>query len=195
VFERLSGHVQSNGLRQVALTNCALGDADAELTLSVITAHSGMATLAAPTADERRTVTAEYKVPVRRADDVLAELVGAPTPAVVKVDVEGYECRVLRGALELLRTVRPAVILELVPEYLVRAGDSAEALYRIMHDLGYAAYGATAIRRWLRWRLALTPLADASSRGPQNILWLHRDDATHRERVADALVASDGGRS
>jgi FkbM family methyltransferase len=197
VFERLSGHVDSNGLRQVSLVNCGLGDADGELTLRVITEHTGMATFAEPTQAERATVSAEYRVPVRRADDLLADLIRETegTPALMKVDVEGFECRVLRGAAGVLRTLRPAVILEIVPEYLARAGDSKEELFRILHDAGYEAFGARGARRWLRWRLALEPIDDPSAAGPQNFLWLHRDDAVHRQRVAASISVRPRSRS
>ncbi|MCW3041134.1 MAG: FkbM family methyltransferase [Solirubrobacterales bacterium] len=50
-------------------------------------------------------------VPVTTLDDVLAG--GAPPPDVVKLDVEGSEGDVLRGAHDTLRRHRPVVVLEL----------------------------------------------------------------------------------
>ncbi|MDQ4145697.1 MAG: FkbM family methyltransferase [Actinomycetota bacterium] len=60
-------------------------------------------------------------VPMRRLDSLFEE-VAAPRPVggkgivVLKVDVEGYELEVLRGAENVLRCVRPIVLIETISE-------------------------------------------------------------------------------
>src|SRR5262245_57827814 len=49
-------------------------------------------------------------VPVRTADALIRD--GLPKPHVVKIDVEGAELLVLRGALETMRSARPTMIVE-----------------------------------------------------------------------------------
>lgn len=70
-----------------------------------------------------------------RADD----LGDAPAPDLVKIDVEGAEMRVLRGAEGLLRkeAVRE-LFIELHPDRLLRDGTSAEEVERWLARLGYA---------------------------------------------------------
>lgn len=55
----------------------------------------------------------------------------------IKIDVDGYECVVLRGAVETLRRFRPIVILELAPYTLQERGSDANELAHILEDLSY----------------------------------------------------------
>lgn len=55
----------------------------------------------------------------------------------IKMDVDGNECRVLRGALSTLRKHRPEMILELVPYGLAERGDSTGEFVDILKSLGY----------------------------------------------------------
>jgi hypothetical protein len=75
--------------------------------------------------------------------DVLAPRLGLPLPGLLKVDVDGGEGAVLRGAARILRDVRPHVIVE----------THSEGLERECGDLLVAAgYRVTVVtqRRWLR---------------------------------------------
>jgi FkbM family methyltransferase len=62
----------------------------------------------------------------------------------LKLDVEGAECRVLAGGEETLRRFRPALLVELNPPCLERAGASELALLGRLSDLGYRCWRATA---------------------------------------------------
>jgi FkbM family methyltransferase len=57
--------------------------------------------------------------------------------ALVKIDVEGWELSVLRGARQTLARLRPAVIFEYDPAYVVRSGASADALMQCWSDADY----------------------------------------------------------
>lgn len=54
----------------------------------------------------------------------------------VKLDLEGYELRALRGAVQTLTQHHPVVIVE-TGKQLERYGDSHDALLAFMHALGY----------------------------------------------------------
>eukprot|EP01105_Mastigella_eilhardi_P011618 TRINITY_DN2675_c0_g3_i1.p1 TRINITY_DN2675_c0_g3~~TRINITY_DN2675_c0_g3_i1.p1 ORF type:complete len:373 (-),score=99.97 TRINITY_DN2675_c0_g3_i1:883-1977(-) len=57
----------------------------------------------------------------------------------LKVDVEGFEARVLRGALHLLEEEKPpAIFMEFQPRFLMRSGCSGSALLAALVSLGYA---------------------------------------------------------
>lgn len=57
-------------------------------------------------------------------------------PTVLKIDVEGFEHHVLRGAASVLAT-RPKIALELHPEHLSQYGSSMEEILGILRPLGY----------------------------------------------------------
>lgn len=73
-------------------------------------------------------------VPVAPIDALLAELGEARCPTLVKMDVEGMELMVLRGALQLLRRCTPVLYLENGTE------DGSPALLGLLEALGYEAY-------------------------------------------------------
>lgn len=55
----------------------------------------------------------------------------------VKMDVDGYECKVLRGGMAALKREKPVLLLELAPYLLMETGDSLEELLDILATLGY----------------------------------------------------------
>jgi FkbM family methyltransferase len=59
------------------------------------------------------------------------------TPAIVKIDVEGAEAEVIRGASAMLRELRPLLFLELHMDALERRGESVETLLSQLTSCGY----------------------------------------------------------
>jgi FkbM family methyltransferase len=55
----------------------------------------------------------------------------------VKIDVDGHEPAILRGAEAVLRRDRPVMVLELAPYALERLGSSLAAYVGLLADLGY----------------------------------------------------------
>lgn len=55
----------------------------------------------------------------------------------VKMDVDGYECLVLRGGMTTFKRERPQIIIELAPYILLETGHSLEELLDILQTLGY----------------------------------------------------------
>jgi len=76
-------------------------------------------------------------IPIVALDDVVTR---RPV-RFIKIDVEGAEPQVLRGARRLLREDRPTILSELHPTQLDRAsGTSAAAFLREIGELGYRAH-------------------------------------------------------
>jgi len=70
------------------------------------------------------------------------------TISLIKLDVDGHECQVLRGARELLERDKPVLLMEIMPYGLDEAGASLDELLTILAAHGYKLYeldGRTAL--------------------------------------------------
>jgi FkbM family methyltransferase len=78
----------------------------------------------------------EEDIRLMRLDDYLSE---RPVERVdfIKIDVDGMDYKVLRGAAASLRRYRPLMIAELAPAYLAKYGDSPAALLELLSSLAY----------------------------------------------------------
>lgn len=191
VYQRLSDHINRNGLGSLAQArNCGLGDVATELELHV-PLHPGQATFAPLAADHEGRETMAVKVPVRVGDD---ELRGLPEgPMMVKIDTEGFECRVLTGLKRTLAERKPAVVCEAVPSLLERAGASIGELFSIMQGAGYTGHAVEHepglmgfASGTLRLRRVADPAALAAS-GADDALWL-MPGGEHEQRVRAMLA-------
>lgn len=72
-------------------------------------------------------------------DDVL-EASGLPIVSLIKIDVQGAEMLVLRGAQRTLDRCEPALYVEVFDEGLRAQGSSAEELLEFLSSLGYRPY-------------------------------------------------------
>ena len=79
------------------------------------------------------------KARARSLDGVLAEI-GNPTVQLVKLDIDGFETEVLRGATAMLRDSRPIFVMELSPYQLEECGSSIEELLACFAPYGYKFY-------------------------------------------------------
>ena len=89
-------------------------------------------------------------LPAHRLDDYLAAR-GIAKVDVIKLDVDGYEFKVLQGASDLLRRCHPALVMELGIYTLEAVGDRAEAMLDFLADHGYTIHLETDLA---------TPVAD-----------------------------------
>jgi len=72
--------------------------------------------------------------------DDLVEAHGGLTVSLIKVDVQGAEVRVLRGALRTIRRFRPVLLIEIDDSALSAAGFSADVLLDELESEGYKFY-------------------------------------------------------
>ncbi len=59
---------------------------------------------------------------------------------VIKLDVDGYEYKIIRGALETIKADKPIIITELGVSTLKKAGDDANELVDTLAGIGYRFY-------------------------------------------------------
>ncbi|HYI37012.1 MAG TPA: FkbM family methyltransferase [Thermoleophilaceae bacterium] len=123
---------------RVRLTRAAVSDAPGELTLHAesfesYSGHASAYTIAPEGADS-------VTVPTVTLDDELADVEGPVK--LMKIDVEGHEPAVLRGAGASFERLRPEYLLvEAEDDHLRAGGSSADELLRQVQELGYRELG------------------------------------------------------
>lgn len=126
-LERLRSATRA--LPNVRVIPKAVGEQAGELVMSSEGAYASVST------------EGDVRVPVVTLDSVWEDL-GRPRVQMVKIDVEGFEPQVLRGAMALLRDQRPQLIIE-------AWGTAAlEALDVELAPLGYRATQPRGFERW-----------------------------------------------
>ncbi len=133
---RLRWHVEANGVAdRVTIIEALVGDSGAESVPFVYRPGECTANSLAYQIEGGRSVD----VPMVTVDSLVTER-GLLVPDVIKIDVEGYEHHVLRGARHVLAQGSPLVICAMHPEPLAQLGGSVDAVLREMHDLGFEAF-------------------------------------------------------
>jgi FkbM family methyltransferase len=129
-LELLQRNLAQNGVSgRVTLEPVAVGEAPGE-TMIHLAAGSGNHSLAARVTGDRG---ASLPVKVTTLDEHFG---GDPRVDLLKIDVEGYDGYVLRGAARLIREHQPTLLVEFVPTHLRNAGFPPEEFL----DSVFAAY-------------------------------------------------------
>lgn len=170
--KRLHDHAALNNLTNVHVHHCGFADENNELILRVVTEHTGMGSLADVPPEHEHLVSASIPVPVCRGDDLVATL--SRPPRLIKIDVEGFELRAVKGLHSTISDNRPILMLEFVESHLNRAGTSRAELSDYLRSLGYEGFASSLRREGLRYRLALKPLDAAEA---TDTLWIHPEDS------------------
>ncbi len=137
------------GLRKrfgdVIVHECAAGEQEGELPFFVYTKRSGYSSLGRPAQTEGEQIE-EIRVPVKRLDDLVLSG-GDPETSngsvaqskidVIKIDVEGAELGVLRGATSVL-SLQPTIMFESGPEEDHGLGYSWADLWRFLDEHDFA---------------------------------------------------------
>jgi FkbM family methyltransferase len=152
--------VACNFLSNIAVMPLALGTEPgiATLTIPVKKGGYGFGLSHLGTSDASRKSEAEI-IPVTTLDALVASL-NLTRLDFIKADIEGFELRFIEGARHTITRFRPALFLELDDRFLPRAGDSLQAAWQTLTQLGYRAYEPTETR---------VPLMQAHN---GDVLWL-----------------------
>lgn len=135
------------GLANVTAVDAGLGDTPGTATLTTPLkpagtfryglAHLGGEVPASPPAGQAPARQAHAETCTITTIDRFMEEQGLARLDFIKLDVEGWEHRVLRGGAEAIRRHRPPMMIELVDSQLARAGDDLPATWAQLLSWGY----------------------------------------------------------
>jgi len=135
---RLLENLALNGISNVTVRDVALGSGAGAATMrfdplmpggSQVVVQESAAQGAGPE-------LAKGRVRVTTLDQDIEER-GLPAPTFLKIDVEGFELDVLRGAAQTLARPRPSLFIEIHGETLAGKRRNAAAVVQFLHEAGY----------------------------------------------------------
>lgn len=135
---KLRRNLSLNGATNVEVVASAVGETDGETTFTLCLDHQGSWSSIVPPAEDVTVKRVEVMVPILRLD-TYAERHGIH-PDVIKIDVEGGELAVLRGASEVLRRDQPVILCEIEDRRTRQWGYGAEQILEYISGLGYNWY-------------------------------------------------------
>jgi FkbM family methyltransferase len=143
-LDRLKNNIKINDLRNITLIEQPVTDTIGETSFYINSDNSGGNSIWNPGNMEANKLSREnpqlQTLQTTTIDDEIERL-ELPPPRLIKVDVEGAEQKVLKGAHRLLRSHSvPYIIAELHEQGLQELGSSAAAFRKQMFDYGYDTF-------------------------------------------------------
>lgn len=133
-LKELQLNVARSYLENVIVEHTACGETETVVQLFLHTeSNTSMASLSGSNAKGGQSI----EVPCT-AMDALVEKHHLTRANLVKIDVEGAELHVLRGMKQIMKELRPAIVLELEPHLLKSFGTSPEEVEGLLADCGYS---------------------------------------------------------
>jgi FkbM family methyltransferase len=179
----LDQEIAANQIVNVVLHRFGLGDRDEEMTLSVPVFNLGEGTFGKAAYGESSTY--QVRSLVKTGDQVLAD----EKPALIKIDVEGFECKAIAGLARTISQYHPIILTEVVSRHLAACGSSVAELVGLMEGFGYRGFGLGLGKDGARytWRLMRF---EGQSHAP-DVVWFHptalrRHAAILKYQIADA---------
>lgn len=163
-FQRLESLRAANPEYSIHVNRIALGDRSGTAEIAqAADGNIGWNTMV-PGLLQGDSARARHSVPLRRLDEYLAER-GITKVALLKVDAEGFELPVLRGASGFLETAkpRPAILVEVAPGAYPLLGARVGDLFDMLGRFGYSGFDVEHGGR---------PIAAASVTVTTNVLFL-----------------------
>jgi FkbM family methyltransferase len=137
VREKLLENLKHNGYQNIHVESCALGTTSHTAQIWSYSGNNGMHTLH-PIEDWG--AKPSYEVRIEVLDRYTKSLCEQNLPILLKLDVEGSEMDVLKGATSLLKVDRVQMIIEVNEAMLSAAGSSALELFSFLNSFGFSGY-------------------------------------------------------
>lgn len=131
-FERLTKNIELNNFSNITSNRLGLGDINGAFELETIDENNlGMHRIALQGAKQNSTQITVITLDEYLDNNTLERV------DIIKIDVEGFEMKVLNGAKKCLNKYHPILFIELDDLFLQAQGDSAEILITFIEEQGY----------------------------------------------------------
>jgi FkbM family methyltransferase len=139
-YQRASENISLNNFSNIRLINQGLGNEKTTAFLYNVNSHnSGMQRIL--NNDEGAFSYEKTAVEIDTLDSSMQKF-EIPKPSLIKIDVEGYELKVLKGGKETIMKYRPALFIELDDDNLHEQGNNAKELIQSLIQLQYKIINA-----------------------------------------------------
>lgn len=143
-YQKAKTNIALNPQFSIELLNMGLGTKKDKLQLAEVSAgNSGMNRILNTNAASAFNF---FEVDIARLDDLLEDR-NILKVNVIKIDVEGYEARVLAGAMQTIKSSKPVIMLELDDNNLRENHSSAAEVIQTLRSAGYSYFLNTANRQ------------------------------------------------
>jgi FkbM family methyltransferase len=133
----LQTNLAASDAKTVVVAPVACSETEGTLDLyAAAEANTGETSFSKANASQAGTVAKVYKVRTRPLDDIVQES-GVTRVDAIKIDVEGAEYLVLKGAQQTLDRFHPVVLVELVEHQLQAMGTSSAQVRELLRAHGY----------------------------------------------------------
>ncbi len=135
---RLMDNIRLNGLQNVTVRKFGLGSQPQNATLVYLPLMAGGASMEEKTVEQLKSsgASSSEEIRITTLDRDIAET-RLPPPDFIKIDVEGWEIEVLRGARCALATYSPALFLEMHGETMNEKRRKVAELVDFLEQAGY----------------------------------------------------------
>jgi FkbM family methyltransferase len=155
--KRLQANIAASDAPTVSVAPVACSDAEATLDLYVApNSNVGETSFSKVNAAQEGKIAQTYKVRARPLDDIVRES-GVNRVDAIKIDVEGAEYLVLKGAQQTLDRFHPMLLVEMVERQLQAMGTSSAELRTFLRAHGYRE------GRHDEWNVEFVPTAVSAS--------------------------------
>lgn len=126
-FEQLERNIKLNNLQdKIETVNVACSDKNEKKNLYFVPQNEGLTSL------EKKEGARSELVQVKKLDDITKNIKLNPNSlGVIKIDVEGFELNVLKGALDILKKGSPLLIIEITDE------EDEKKIKKFLNNLGF----------------------------------------------------------